>query len=157
METIDIKGKQYVMVNERIKHFRENYRGGSIMTELIKDDGESCLFKATIIVEDKVRATGFAREVNGSSFINKTSYIENCETSAIGRALGVFGIGIDTSIASYEEVSNAVKQEKEPSYRELLVKELKKQDLDFAEFAKEHKLNNKTSNKRFKEVYESLV
>ena len=60
-----------------------------------------------MIVEGNVRATGYAYEKEGSTFINKTSYIENCETSAIGRALGIFGIGIDGSVASAEEVRNA--------------------------------------------------
>jgi hypothetical protein len=51
--------------------------------------------------------------VQGSSNINKTSYVENCETSAIGRALAMLGIGIDTSIASANEVSDAIsKQDK---------------------------------------------
>ena len=62
-----------------------------------------------------IRATGHAEEYMGSSYINKTSFIENCETSAIGRALGLLGIGIDTSIASAEEVSNAISNQKEDS------------------------------------------
>jgi hypothetical protein len=53
-------------------------------------------------------ATGYAQEKESSSFINKTSYIENCETSAVGRALGFCGFGIDVSVASYEEVANAI-------------------------------------------------
>ena len=50
-------------------------------------------------------------EKESTSYINKTSYIENCETSAVGRALGMAGFGIDTSVASYEEVSNAIAQQ----------------------------------------------
>ena len=46
--------------------------------------------------------------MQGSSNINKTSYVENCETSAIGRALAMLGIGIDTSIASANEVADAI-------------------------------------------------
>ena len=61
-----------------------------------------------------ILATGLAYEKEGSTFINKTSYIENCETSAWGRALGNLGIGIDTSIASAEEVGNAIKQQNKP-------------------------------------------
>ena len=56
-------------------------------------------------------ASGHAEERRGSSFINKTSYVENCETSAWGRALGNFGIGLDTSVASYDEVANAIKNQ----------------------------------------------
>ena len=60
------------------------------------------------MINGKIVATGHAQEKEGSTFINKTSYIENAETSAIGRALGLLGIGIDTSIASAEEVSTAI-------------------------------------------------
>ena len=49
-----------------------------------------------------------AEEEKGSTFINKTSYVENCETSAWGRALANFGIGLDTSVASADEVQNAI-------------------------------------------------
>ena len=54
---------------------------------------------------------GDAYEKEDSAFINKTSYIESCETSAVGRALGMCGIGIDTSVASADEVLNAIKQQ----------------------------------------------
>jgi len=122
METIDIKGKPYVMVNERLKYFWIE-EGGSrvgIRTEFIELTPEWCVMKASIIKVfdsgEMVVATGHAYEKADSTFINKTSYIENCETSAIGRALGNFGIGIDTSVASAEEVQNAIKQqEKQPS------------------------------------------
>ena len=57
-------------------------------------------------------ASGIAEEFKGSSYINKTSYVENCETSAWGRALGNFGIGLDTSVASANEVLNAVSNQK---------------------------------------------
>lgn len=58
-----------------------------------------------------ILGTGTAYEKENSSFINKTSYIENCETSAVGRALGMAGFGIDTSVASAEEVENAMQQQ----------------------------------------------
>ena len=108
LKTTNIKGKEYVEVNTRIQYFRENYSDGSIITEMVSNENGVCIFKANIIVEGNVRATGFAYEKEGSTFINKTSYIENCETSAIGRALGTFGIGIDGSVASAEEVQNAM-------------------------------------------------
>jgi len=108
LKTTNIKGKEYVEVNTRIKYFRENHTDGSIITEMVSNESGVVIFKANIIVDGNVRATGFAYEKEGSTFINKTSYIENCETSAIGRALGVFGIGIDGSVASSEEVENAI-------------------------------------------------
>ena len=100
-----IKGKEYVEVNQRILAFWEMYPEGRITTELVSDDGERCLFKAYVIVNGTVVATGHAFESKASSAVNKSSYIENCETSAIGRALGIFGIGITESIASAEERS----------------------------------------------------
>ena len=114
-KTTNIRGKQYVEVNERIKFFRqeEQYKHWSLITEFPVLDSEQCVCKASIAdTEHRIIATGHAHEVQGSSNINKTSYVENCETSAIGRALAMLGIGIDTSIASANEVSDAIaKQE----------------------------------------------
>lgn len=109
--TMDIKGKAYVLVNERVKAFRQLFPDGTILTELVKDQDGVCTFKASITDGEKVLATGYAQEKETSSYINKTSYIENCETSAVGRALGFLGIGIDTSIASAEEVDTAVRNQ----------------------------------------------
>lgn len=112
--TVNLKGKEYVMVNDRILAFKKLYPSWAIITELVKLSEGICVIKATILNEDgEPMATGHAYEKEGSSFINKTSYIENCETSAVGRALGLLGIGIETSIASAEEVANAIKQQKE--------------------------------------------
>lgn len=112
LKSIKIQGKDYVLVNDRIKAFRETFKDYSLESEVVILDDKICVIKAIIKdAEGKIKATGLAREVNGSSFINKTSYVENCETSAWGRALGNFGIGVDTSIASFEEVANAVIQQ----------------------------------------------
>jgi hypothetical protein len=109
MKAIDIKGKQYIEVNERVKYFRANYNNWSLESEILSIENGVCIIKATIKDENGIiKAVGHAYEKEDSSFINKTSYIENCETSAWGRALGNLGIGIDTSIASAEEVINAV-------------------------------------------------
>lgn len=109
LKTVDIKGKPYVEVNERIKYFRENYKDYSLESDIVSNDNGVVVIKATIKNPDGViKATGYAYEKENSTFINKTSYIENCETSAWGRALGNFGIGIDTSIASAEEVQTAI-------------------------------------------------
>lgn len=112
IKTTDIKGKQYAEVNERIKAFRQLFPNGSIQTELLRDGDGKCIIKAIVTDENRfILATGTAYEKENSSYINKTSYIENCETSAVGRALGMLGIGIDTSVASYEEVTNAIHQQ----------------------------------------------
>ena len=102
------KGKDYIEVNQRIKAFRMLYPAGAIKTELISNIEGMCIFRAEAFDEEgKFLGSGTAYEKEGSSFINKTSYIENCETSAVGRALAMCGIGIDASIASKEEVENA--------------------------------------------------
>jgi len=114
MKTVNIKGKDYVEVNERIKYFREKYKSGRIVSTLLDNSDGHCVFKTEIYLEDSLAATGHAREVEGDGMVNKTSYLENCETSAIGRALGCLGIGIDASVASAEEVGNAIAQQAAP-------------------------------------------
>lgn len=144
MKTVNIKGKDYVEVNERVLFFRKNYENYKIKTELISneknnEDIHTCVFKAEILNDkNEIVSTGFAYEKENSTFINKTSYIENCETSAVGRALGFLGIGIDTSIASAEEVSNAINnQEKkeEQKTRKLSIKNATKQQYDLIQQA----------------------
>ena len=109
LKTVDIKGKKYAQVSERIKAFREVCPAGQILTEIINLEAGVVTIKATIRDDSGfILATGLAQEKETSSFINKTSYIENCETSAVGRALGFVGIGVDGSFASAEEVSNAM-------------------------------------------------
>lgn len=110
--TTSIKGKEYAEVNQRVKAFRSVCPDGAITTEVIKAEGEIIVMKATITDgAGKIISTGLAYEKESSSYINKTSYIENCETSAVGRALGFAGFGIDTSICSEEELTNAVHQQ----------------------------------------------
>jgi len=109
LETVNIKGKEYVMVNERIKYFREKFKGWSLISEIVEITDERCIIKATAYDEnDRPRGTGVACERADSSFINKTSYVENCETSAWGRCLANLSIGVDSSIASSLEVMNAI-------------------------------------------------
>lgn len=112
MKTVNIKGKEYVTVNERLKYFREHFSGYSLTSDITHLNENGVVIKASIKNPDGVEvATGYAHEKQGSSFINKTSFIENCETSAWGRALGNFSIGIDTSVASADEVANAIKNQ----------------------------------------------
>lgn len=106
---IDVKGKNYALVNSRVMAFRELFPEGKIQTEIVTMDEGMVVMQTTVTDGDgKVLATGLAYEREGSTYINKTSYIENCETSAVGRALGFLGLGVDDSIASAEELVNAV-------------------------------------------------
>lgn len=120
LNTVGIeKGKKtthYVMVNERVKAFRSICPAGRITTKIVSIENGIVTMMAEVADEvGNVIATGFAQEKESSSFINKTSYIENCETSAVGRALGFAGIGIDGSMASAEEVANAIMNQRDPA------------------------------------------
>ena len=113
MKTVDIKGKPYVMVHERIKYFNDTHPDCGLETKIVSDDGSAVTIKATIKDKDgRVLATGHAQEIKGNGFINEFSHIENAETSAVGRCLGMMSIGIDASIASADEVSNAILNQK---------------------------------------------
>ena len=111
IQTTDVKGKEYAEVPQRVKAFRSIYPMGTISTEIVSLENGVCVMHATVANDGVILGEGTAYEKEGSSFINKTSYIENCETSAVGRALGFAGFGIDASIASAEEVLNAQKQQ----------------------------------------------
>lgn len=145
LKTTDIKGKAYAEVNERIKAFRQLFPNGTISTEIISLEGGVCVIKATVLNEaGAVLGTGHAYEKENSTFINKTSYIENAETSAVGRALGMVGIGIDTSVASYEEVANAMEQQKPEKVKNTeKATEQKKEDVRAAlrKFLKDNNIN----------------
>lgn len=119
--SMDIKGKAYTEVNQRIKAFRMVFPEGFIRTEMTSNTDGVCFFRAMVgtYSEDgsmRILGTGTAYEKEGSSYINKTSYVEVCETSAVGRALGMAGFGIDTSVASYEEVANAMSNQGEDEF-----------------------------------------
>ena len=122
-KTGEVSKKDYAEVNQKIKAFRKIYPEGTISTELLSNENGVAIFKASVFDDKgKLLGTGTAYEKEGSTFINETSYIENCETSACGRALAMCGIGIDLGVASYEEVANAKlnQKEKAPSREEML-------------------------------------
>ena len=105
--------KNYAEVSQRIKAFRRVYPQGVIITELVSESDGIITFNAVVKdSEGYVLANAHAREKVDEGLINKTNALENCETSAVGRALGMCGFGIDTSLASAEEVQQAIdKQE----------------------------------------------
>ena len=108
---IDIHGKSYETVALRIKKFRDSYPDWTMLTQIIDRTEDSVVMVATIMDEaGRVRATGHAEEQRRSSQINKTSALENCETSAIGRCLATLGLG-GTEFASADEVKNAIHQQ----------------------------------------------
>lgn len=134
-KTTNIKGKQYVEVNERVKAFKSlsEFKDMSLETEILHLTDDSCVIRAVVRnAEGRILATGMAQEDKSSSRINQTSYVENCETSAIGRALGFMGIGIDTSIATADEVNMAIKkQESSPAPAKPNTADVFKQSIDY--------------------------
>lgn len=103
---VNIHGKQYQTVAKRVNDFRATHSDYSIATEVISSGDLVCI-KATISKMNLVLSTGYAEEVRDSSNINKTSALENCETSAVGRALAFMGYG-GSEIASANEVNGAI-------------------------------------------------
>lgn len=109
---VNIHGKEYHTVAERVHAFRETAPDLTIETEIVRWEGDDVVVKASISDNGKLIATGLAHEVRGSTNINKTSHVENCETSAIGRALAAFGLA-GTEYATADEVANAISQQQE--------------------------------------------
>lgn len=112
---VNIHGKEYETVASRVQRLRDSYKDGiSLTTEIVHRDESEVVMKATILDKDgRVIATGHAEEQRSSSQINRTSALENAETSAIGRALAAFGMA-GTEFASADEVAQAIGQQKTP-------------------------------------------
>ena len=111
LKTTNIKGKDYVQVNERVRAFRTHpdFANMSIETSIVDLSESRIVMVAKVLDSDGlILSTGHAEEVQTNHGVNSTSFIENCETSAVGRCLGFLGIGVDTSIATSEEVSQAI-------------------------------------------------
>ena len=126
---VNIRGKEYKTVALRVQEFRTDFPGHSLITEIVKIDDDQCIVKASVfklneIGEGTVIATGHAQEFRKASQINGTSYVENCETSAIGRALACLGIG-GTEFASANEVVNAIHQQNNPVIQEVTEDQIK--------------------------------
>jgi len=108
----------YAEVAERLPLFWKDCPRGRIITEIIVDDGTRIVMKASLyadIADPVPTTTGFAEEVRGSSMVNKTSALENCETSAAGRALANYQYQGSNKRASLEEMVKVYRQGGEPS------------------------------------------
>lgn len=110
-KAIIIKNSQYVLVSDRIIYFNETYSNGSISTELVSD-GQSDTFvvKATILPDcskPERKFTGYSQAKIGDGMVNKSAALENAETSSVGRALAMLGIGVIDSVASVDEMNKA--------------------------------------------------
>ncbi len=123
--------KDYVDVAERIRAFYERYPEGSIQTEMVRLEGDMVVFRATVFRdrEDPNPTTGWAYEREGVGYVNKTSFIENCETSAIGRALA--NLNFPTSRASQRKsaASSPATKEQLDELRALAASEVVSEDI----------------------------
>lgn len=124
-KAVEIKGKKYVLVSDRILFFNDAYPFGSIETELVSEPAaQHIVVKATVRPgvsvpgneEDDLQMaarvfTGHSQAVIGEGMVNKTAALENAETSAVGRALAMMGIGVIDSVASVDELNKKGVQE----------------------------------------------
>lgn len=108
---VNIRGKEYQTVALRVQKFREAHPDWALITQIVSRDDSTVVMVASIVNDQgRVLATGHAEENRNASQINQTSALENCETSAIGRALAAAGFG-GTEFASANEVQNAISQQ----------------------------------------------
>ena len=107
-DTGEIKVTMYAPVNERVKAFRKTMPTGRITTQILQNDEKIIVVQAFVYGTDgELLATGHAFERKDGSYISKTSWLEVCETSAVGRALGFCGYGVDAAISSADELTGA--------------------------------------------------
>lgn len=107
MATFDLES--YSTVQERIAQLYQDFPDASIRTFMVVREGPEVVFEARIYRTPEeaamgVYTSGFAREIEGKSPVNKTSHLENCESSAIGRALANLGYSTDARRPSRSEM-----------------------------------------------------
>jgi hypothetical protein len=105
--TVDIKGKKYSTVNERHRHLLQYFPEARFNEEILFHDNERVVVKTELYISDTIYAVGHAEEHRNANFINKTSAMENCSSSALGRCIAAFGLS-GSEYASAEELVNAL-------------------------------------------------
>ena len=123
--------EDYDTVESRIKKFWEQFPNGRIHTQVIHNDASRFIVQAWVFTDrDDLRAvtTGMAEEIVGSSMVTKTSALEVCETSAIGRALANF-LFSGNKRPSREEMEKVERYEKNPRTNLYAVKTLTPEQL----------------------------
>jgi hypothetical protein len=153
LPTVDIKGKEYVMVKDRIAYFNEEYPQGCIQTEMTSYRDGQVIFKATVypdVAADNQSNTsrcftGWSQAREDQGMINKTSALENAETSAVGRALAMMGIGVIESIASADEMVKAIAPQRTETIAEELDRKTAPRTLTAAEREMEESIEESTA------------
>ena len=110
INTIPIKGKNYSMVKDRLQHVLKFFPEIRIDEQIVFQDEKRVVTKTTLYIGETPYSTGHAEEKRDSSFINKTSALEVCFSSSLGRCLAAFGLS-GQEFASAEEMTNALKQQ----------------------------------------------
>ena len=155
---VSIHGKEYKTVAERVTEIHQNNKDKalSIETELISWNEGVVIFKAKVTTSCGI-FTGYAYEREGASQINKTSALENCETSSIGRAIAAAGYS-GTEYASANEVQNAINQQKNDTFSttDIAPRPLTKQYTEMVKDLTQYK-DHKSLNKSQKEKISSLL
>jgi len=125
--TVNIKGKKYSTVNERHKHLLQYFPEARFNEEVIFHDADRVVVKTELYVGDVIYSVGHAEEYRNANFINKTSALENCSSSALGRCLAAFGLS-GSEYASAEELVNALNNQNKNTNKPVSIKdEIKKQ------------------------------
>lgn len=110
----------YETVAERLSRWLDMDLGGirRVITHLVSQPGaDIAVFRAELWVDDVLISTGWAEEVRGQGNVNRTSHVENCETSAIGRALANAGVaGSDPARRASREEMSKVQRYTGPSH-----------------------------------------
>ena len=103
--------QNYETVEERLVRWHAAYPDSQIITIMVHYDAKTVVFRAEGLVNGRIIACGHAEEVLGSSPVNKTSFVENCETSAIGRMIGNSPIGTKPGARpSWQEMAKVERQ-----------------------------------------------
>ena len=110
--TVDIKGKKYSTVNERHRHLLQYFPEARFNEEILFHDNERVVVKTELYISDTIYAVGHAEEHRNANIINKTSALENCSSSALGRCIAAFGLS-GSEYASAEELTNALINQKD--------------------------------------------
>jgi len=125
--TVNIKGKKYSTVNERHKHLLKYFPEARFNEEILFHDADRVVVKVELYIGDVIYSVGTAEEFRNASFINKTSALENCSSSALGRCLAAFGLS-GSEYASAEELVNALNNQNTNTNKPVSIKdEIKRQ------------------------------